>query len=131
MGKWLRHINIRYFFIKDRHDKKELTIKYCPTDEIIGDFLPNYCKARSSRSSGRLLWVWRMRNPSSVSRSVLEIHFIYLFYLYIYIYCMPRTDHVCKGQTNLKQKIWRWFLVKRKPGKWIWNHTWKIAFGSV
>ena len=29
MGKRSRHINIRYFFIKDRHDKKELTIEYC------------------------------------------------------------------------------------------------------
>ena len=38
MGKRSRHINIRYFFIKDRHDKKELTIEYCPTDEMIRDF---------------------------------------------------------------------------------------------
>ena len=38
MEKCSRHINIRYFFIKDRHDKKELTIKYCPMDEMIGDF---------------------------------------------------------------------------------------------
>ena len=38
MGKHSRHINIRYFFIKDRHDKKELTIEYCPIDEMIGDF---------------------------------------------------------------------------------------------
>ena len=38
IGKQSRHINIRYFFIKDRYDKKELTIEYCLTDEMIGDF---------------------------------------------------------------------------------------------
>ena len=26
-----RHINVRYFFIKDRIQKKEVTVKYCPT----------------------------------------------------------------------------------------------------
>ena len=119
MGKHSRHINIRYFFIKDRHDKKELTIEYCLTDEMIGDFLPNHCKARSSRSLERLLWVWKRKNPLLASRSVLEMHFIYLFYLNIYIYMVKtRTD-------QFEVKIWRWFLVKRNQGKWIWNHMWK------
>jgi hypothetical protein len=33
-----RHINIRYFFIKDRVDKGELEVLYCPTDRMIADF---------------------------------------------------------------------------------------------
>ena len=33
-----RHINIRYFFVKDRVDAKELDIQYCPTNEMVGDF---------------------------------------------------------------------------------------------
>jgi hypothetical protein len=33
-----RHINIRYFFIKDRVDKKEVSILYCPTEDMIADF---------------------------------------------------------------------------------------------
>ena len=37
-GQRSRHINIRYFFIKDRIDKGEVTIIYCPTDEIVADF---------------------------------------------------------------------------------------------
>ena len=49
MGKRSRHINIRYFFIKDRYDKKELTIEYCPTDEMIGDFLQSRYKEGSSK----------------------------------------------------------------------------------
>jgi hypothetical protein len=33
-----RHINIRYFFIKDRVTANELELQYCPTDQMIGDF---------------------------------------------------------------------------------------------
>ena len=38
-GKWSRAIDIRYFAIKDSVDKGELDIEYCPTDEMLGDFL--------------------------------------------------------------------------------------------
>ena len=37
-SKRTKHINIRYFFIKDRIDNKELKIEYCPTDEMLADF---------------------------------------------------------------------------------------------
>ena len=33
-----RHINIRYFFVKDRVDKDECTIEYCPTMHMLADF---------------------------------------------------------------------------------------------
>ena len=41
-GKWssskkTKHINIRYFFIKDRIDAGELTVEYCPTEKMIAD----------------------------------------------------------------------------------------------
>ena len=37
-GQRTRHINIRYFFVKDRVLSKEVKIEYCPTNEMIGDF---------------------------------------------------------------------------------------------
>jgi hypothetical protein len=37
-SKRTRHMNIRYFFVADCQRRKEITIKYCPTDEMIGDF---------------------------------------------------------------------------------------------
>ena len=37
-SKRTRHINIRYFFITDRVKNGELTVEYCPTDEMLGDF---------------------------------------------------------------------------------------------
>jgi hypothetical protein len=37
-GKRTTHIHIRYFFIKDRIDGKELRVAYCPTEEMTADF---------------------------------------------------------------------------------------------
>lgn len=34
-----RHINIRYFFIKDRIASKEIEVQYCPTDNMLADYL--------------------------------------------------------------------------------------------
>ena len=37
--KRTRAINIRYFFLHDQQEKGNITIKYCPTGEMIGDFM--------------------------------------------------------------------------------------------
>jgi hypothetical protein len=37
-GKRTRHINIRYFFVKDRVQSGELRIEYCPTKEMLADY---------------------------------------------------------------------------------------------
>ena len=37
-GQRSRHIDIRYFFIKDRIEKGEINLIYCPTNEMIADF---------------------------------------------------------------------------------------------
>ena len=34
-----RHINIRYFFITDRLDTDNITLRYCQTDHMLADFL--------------------------------------------------------------------------------------------
>ena len=33
-----RHIHIRYFFVKDRIDKGEMRVEYCPTHLMLADF---------------------------------------------------------------------------------------------
>ena len=33
-----RHVNIRYFFVKDRIDKGEIEVEYCPTHLMLADF---------------------------------------------------------------------------------------------
>jgi hypothetical protein len=37
-SKLTKHINIRYFFITDRFKKEEVSVVWCPTGEMIGDF---------------------------------------------------------------------------------------------
>jgi hypothetical protein len=38
-SKRTKHINIRYFFVTDRISKNELTVEWCPTGDMIGDFM--------------------------------------------------------------------------------------------
>ena len=37
-GKRTKHINIRYFVVADRINLNELTVEYCPTGSMTGDF---------------------------------------------------------------------------------------------
>ena len=37
-GRRTRHINIRYFFVKDRIASGEMKVDYCPTKEMVADF---------------------------------------------------------------------------------------------
>ena len=41
-----RHINIRYLFVKDRIDKKELVVEYCPTYLMVADFFTKPLQGR-------------------------------------------------------------------------------------
>ena len=38
-GQCTRAFNIRYFFLTDQVEKGNLSIEYCPTDEMIGDYM--------------------------------------------------------------------------------------------
>ena len=38
-GKRTRVLNIRYFFVVDHHEKGDIAIVYCPTDDMVGDFM--------------------------------------------------------------------------------------------
>ena len=38
-GKRTKHINLRYFFVTDQVSKGELSLEWCPTADMIGDFM--------------------------------------------------------------------------------------------
>ncbi len=38
-GKRTRHINIRYYFISDRVNMKEISIDWCPTKKMVSDYM--------------------------------------------------------------------------------------------
>ena len=39
MGKQSCVLNVRYFSISDQVNQGNFNVKYCPTDEMIGDFM--------------------------------------------------------------------------------------------
>ena len=45
-SKRTKHINIRYFFIKDRIEKNEVKVKYCPTNDMIADYFTKPLQGR-------------------------------------------------------------------------------------
>ena len=38
-GKRTRHFNIKFFYITDLIERKEVTIEYCPTDDMLADYM--------------------------------------------------------------------------------------------
>ena len=44
MGQRSRHINNRYFFITDQINKGNVTVEYCPTDQMEGDYMTKPCQ---------------------------------------------------------------------------------------
>jgi hypothetical protein len=47
-GKRSRHLNICFFFVKDQKEKGNLSIQYCPTDHMIGDFMTKPLHSKKS-----------------------------------------------------------------------------------
>ena len=39
VGKWIQHLDVRYYFIKEIVDHGDLKIKHCPTESMVADFL--------------------------------------------------------------------------------------------
>jgi len=38
-SKRTKHINVRYFFITDRISKGEVRVEWCPTNDMVADFM--------------------------------------------------------------------------------------------
>jgi hypothetical protein len=72
-SKRTRHINIRYFFVTDHVKGKGVSVKYCPTGDMVSDYFTKLLQG---------LLFWKMRgqimnvDPDTVNcwdhRSVLE-----------------------------------------------------------
>jgi len=53
-----RHINIRFFFVKDRVDKGEIIVKHMPTDSMIADILTKPLQGEKFRELRAKLLNW-------------------------------------------------------------------------
>ena len=75
VGKRSRHINIRYFFIKDRVERGEATIEYRPTDEMTADFFTKPLQGQKFKKfRDRILGMESDSQDQSSGRSVLDVH---------------------------------------------------------
>ena len=50
--KFTGHISISYFLITDMINKGELSVQYCPTEDMKADFLRNHYKEKYLDNSG-------------------------------------------------------------------------------
>ncbi len=70
-GKCTRHINIHYFFITDRVNMKEVEIKWCPTKDMVADFMTKPLQGSHFRRLRDLIMgmtsIKRSKNPTSSS----------------------------------------------------------------
>ena len=57
-----RHIHIRYFFVKDRVDKDEVIIKYCPTMDMLADFFTKPLQGKLFHKFRDVIMGWKHIN---------------------------------------------------------------------
>jgi hypothetical protein len=75
-GKCARHINIQYFFITDRVNMKEVEIEWCPTKEMVADFMTKPLQGSHFRRLPNLIMgmasIKKAKNPSKSKTRLLE-----------------------------------------------------------
>jgi hypothetical protein len=75
-GKHTGHINIRYFFITDRVNMKEVEIEWCPTKEMVADFMTKPLQGSHLRRLCNLIMgmasIKKAKNPSKSRTRLLE-----------------------------------------------------------
>ena len=54
-GKQSRALNIRYFFVTDQVEKGNLVIDYCPTEEMVGDFMTKPLQGESFKKFRKMI----------------------------------------------------------------------------
>jgi hypothetical protein len=62
----MKHINIRYFFITDRVNKGDVSLVWCPTGDMIGDFMTKPLQGALFRKfRDQIMGVIPVRDPGS------------------------------------------------------------------
>jgi hypothetical protein len=66
-SKRTRHINIRYFFVTDHVKAREVSIKYCPTGDVVSDYFTKPLQGSLFRKMRNLIL---NVDPDTVARGV-------------------------------------------------------------
>ena len=69
-----RHIDIRFFFMKDRVERGELEIAYCPTDLMTADYLTKPLQSAKFRAHRRtIMGLERVIEKECVGIRVIDV----------------------------------------------------------
>ena len=109
--KWIKHILVRYFFIKDRIENGDLSLKYFPTGEMYADLFTKLYQGATFRRFQAVI--------KGIPKSTLNV----------YMSC-PRsmakfTSHDCVGK-NYRQTCGTATTIMDSPGSTCTNF-----FGST
>jgi hypothetical protein len=73
--KRTRHMNIRYFYVKDHVDNRTITIEHCPTNDMVADFFTKPLQGHLfKRLRDRVMNIDPSDKHHSDHRSVLEVN---------------------------------------------------------
>jgi len=77
-GRNSRHIDVRYFFAKDRVDTEGIDIVYCPTEQMLADFFTKPLQGSLFRRFkavfiGNAHISTLLESPSATTKEVLEV----------------------------------------------------------
>jgi hypothetical protein len=73
-GKWTRHINIRYFFITDRINMKDIEIEWCPTKKMVADFTTKPLQgSHFRRLHGLIMGMSSIKKAKILSKSTVTV----------------------------------------------------------
>jgi hypothetical protein len=71
INKRTKHINIRYFFITDRVNKEEVSVVWCPTGDMIGDYATKPLQGALFRKfRDQIMGVTPARDPGPVKTDI-------------------------------------------------------------
>ena len=59
-GKQTRHFNLKLFYITDLVKRKQIKVKYCPTDKMLADYLSKPLTCSKMRAMRR--WILNLNN---------------------------------------------------------------------
>ena len=60
-----RHFDIRFFNVKDKLKENNINVVYCPTAEMVADFLQNPFKPHNSDDCDVSSWGWTLSQVST------------------------------------------------------------------
>jgi len=56
-----KYVDIRYFFVKDRVDKREIDVRHCPTTKMVADYFTKPLQGALFHKLRRIIMGWRTK----------------------------------------------------------------------